>query len=140
MHVGWTVAHCTIIFSLATVSGAAGVKVDDYQAFCGCIILNSLNKTTNAFPAQQLLQNISDTISTSDQNRCNTWTAYPDYEITIFADRFGKPTGNISESAGAFAPDIYAFCGPTEFGEVRIHGRYNSLKCPLYKTCIADLK
>jgi hypothetical protein len=126
MYVGRKVALCSIIVSLATASGAR-VEVDDYQGFCGCIILKSLNKTTNAFSAQQLLQSISDTLSTSDQGRCNNWTADPDYEIRSFADEFGKPTSNLSESAGVFAPDIYAFCGPPEFGEVRIHRGHNNL-------------
>jgi hypothetical protein len=124
MHVGRDVALCSIIVSLATASGAAHparVEVDDYRGFCACIILTSLNKTTNAFPAKQLLQNISDTLSTSDQDICNNWAADPGYEITVFSDRFGKPTTNISESAGVFAPDIYAFCGPPKFGQVRIH-------------------
>jgi hypothetical protein len=112
----------TILFSLAPVSSAARIQVDDYRGFCGCIILTSLNKTANAFYAQQLLEGISDTISTSELETCNGWTADPDYEISIFADRFGKPTSNISASAGAFAPDINEFCGPPEFGEVRIHG------------------
>jgi hypothetical protein len=47
---------------LATPSGGvlipshqAKVKVDDYQAFCGCLILASLNDTANALLAQQLL-------------------------------------------------------------------------------------
>ena len=122
MHVAGMWLFVAILFSLAPVSTrAARVEVFDYRGFCACIILNSLNKTANAFSAQQLLGAISGTISTSELETCNSWTTDPDYEIDIFADRFGKPTSNISASAGAFAPDIYAFCGPPEFVGVRIH-------------------
>jgi hypothetical protein len=136
MHMGPKVVLCSILLWLATSSHAvpipshqARVKVDDYQSFCGCIILTSLNKTANAFAAQQLLQNISDSISTTDQEKCNSWTAYPDYGIKIFADRFGRPTSNISESVGVFAPDIYSFCGAPEVDEV-LHRFHNTLHSP----------
>lgn len=110
-----------VITGLCTVPIHAGrVEVDGYRAFCACIILNSLNDTTNAFPAQALWQNISNTIDTSDLSRCNSWTEYPDYRISNFSDRFGRPTNDILKSAGVFAPDIYAFCGPPVIGEVCI--------------------
>jgi hypothetical protein len=130
------VAIWSIAVLLATPSGGvpipshqAKVKVDDYQAFCACLILTSLNDTANALPAQQLLQNISYTISTNDQEKCNSWTEYPDYKIKIFADGSGRPTSNISESVGAFARDIYNFCSSTEIGEV-LHALHDSLKPP----------
>ena len=116
---------CSLIISLTTISSAlplpshqARVKVAEYRAFCACIILTSLNKTTDAIPAQQLLHNLSDTLSTSDEAKCISWTGNPNYEIKTFADRFGKEAKNLSVSAGAFAPDIYAFCGPPQFGQV----------------------
>jgi hypothetical protein len=126
MHVARELALRSLVIFLVTTgfsavpTHAGKVEVDGYRAFCACIILNSLNATTNAVPAQALWENISDTIDSSDQSRCSNWTEYPDYRISIFSDRFGKPTSNILESAGVFAPDIYAFCGPPEIGQVRI--------------------
>ncbi|RDW85315.1 hypothetical protein BP6252_02905 [Coleophoma cylindrospora] len=120
MYVGKDVVLRSLLGTLPIVSSmvpvyAIKVKVKDYRGFCACIILNSFKGPTDLLAAQQLLQNIS--LSPSDKDKCDTWTAYPDYEISVFADRFDKPTTNISESAGVFAPDLYAFCGPPEVGE-----------------------
>jgi hypothetical protein len=113
------VAFGNIVASLAASSvnsprsnHRASVKVDDFSAFCACVILTSLNQTANAFPAQQLLENISDTLSTADQIKCNDWASDPDYPIQTFANQFGQQAVNLTVSVGAFAPDIYAYCGP----------------------------
>ena len=119
----------TTLFSIVLYLGNASVALpvpqhhgrviaDNFQAICGCLILTSLNTTANAVIAQELLQNISDSLDTSDQAKCNSWNGDPGYEIEIFADQFGKPTKNLNGSAGVFAPDIYAFCGPPELGQV----------------------
>ena len=107
-----------VTFALPTSDHQARVKADSYRALCSCIILTSFNGTANADSAQELLLNISDSVDTSDQTRCDSWTGDPMYKIETFADQFGKPTTNLSESAGVFAPDIYAFCGPPKLGEV----------------------
>lgn len=107
-----------ITIGLCTVpTHTTKVELDGFRAFCACIILNSLN-TPNAVPAKHLWQNLTDTIDSSDQSRCDSWNEYPDHKVSIFSDRFAKPTTDILKSVGAFAPDIYAYCGPSEIGEV----------------------
>ena len=104
---------------------ASKVKVDGYRSFCACIILNSFNKTALTIPAQELWQNLTDTIDSSDQSECYSWNHYPDSTISVFSDRFGKPTSDILKSAGVFAHDVYAYCGPPEIGEVSKRSHHN---------------
>jgi hypothetical protein len=144
MHTGRELALHSLFISLITIgicgvpTQAVRVEVDGYRAFCACIILNSLNDTTNAFPAQQLWQNLSGTIDTSDQYLCNNWAEYPDYKISVFSDRFGKPTSDILKSAGVFAPDLYAYCGPPEVGAVRTGTIHYPQFFPLHENMIAN--
>jgi hypothetical protein len=98
---------------------AAPVTVDDYQSFCACIVLKSLINSTYGSEAELILQNVSLSLSTSDQQLYKNWSAYPDYPITIFADENGKPTHNLTDAVGLLARDIYAYCGPSKVRQVR---------------------
>jgi hypothetical protein len=94
----------------------ASVVVDDYEAFCGCIVLKSLNTSSHALEVSQYFQTI--TISPNDQAQCNKWTAFPNHTIINFPNRKGQPTSNFSDAVGIFAPDAYAFCGPVTVKQV----------------------
>ncbi|OCK74128.1 hypothetical protein K432DRAFT_447470 [Lepidopterella palustris CBS 459.81] len=102
-----------VLFSLVVTLTQAAIVVTQFRSFCACIVLKSFSNTTNTSEAERLLGNIS--IDASDQALCDNWTAFPSYQITIFADSYGKPTTNISDAVGIFAQDIYAFCGPQNF-------------------------
>lgn len=103
---------------------SARIEVEGWKSFCACIVLRSLNGSANALAAQQLLLNITGDMNLLDRDKCYSWPA-PAYEITSFSDGFGRPMDNLSGSAGVFAPDIYAFCGPSEFTQVCIRRRHN---------------
>jgi hypothetical protein len=107
-----------VIISLAGASYAS-IQADNYYALCGCIILTSLNNTKYATEANKILQTIS--VGANDQERCNSWNAYPNYTITTWPDETGLETSNLSLSIGIFANDAYAFCGPPIVKQVRCY-------------------
>jgi hypothetical protein len=123
MRSGMNVALCSLAAIFAQTSSA--FEVDQYKAFCACIVLRSLNNTSNAAEARRLLQDLS--ITPADQKLCENWNAYPNYEITTFVDSNAKPTNNLSEAIGIYASDIYSFCGPPRVEEVRLFPYLHSM-------------
>jgi hypothetical protein len=105
-----------IIFVSLVGSSLASTTIIDYQSTCACITLRSLANTTYGPQAELIRQNL--TMFPADQAVCDSWTAFPNYKISVFADGNGQPTTVISKGAGLFLPDIHAFCGPRELEQV----------------------